>query len=114
MHSTPKKASQSISEPSAPERKAKIFIFSSFPNSIWERACLRNSIALTLPSNPVNPVQRFLQQYVVLLIQPHDGRLVLRGQFGGDLREAHDRQPVARLAQVRRRAVQLDHLRSGP
>src|ERR1700722_15103997 len=39
---------------------------------------------------------------------------MLRGQFCGDLLEAHDRQPVADLPQMRRRAVQLDHLRSGP
>jgi len=31
----------------------------SFPNSIWERDCLRNSIAFPNRVNLVNPVQKF-------------------------------------------------------
>ena len=37
---------------------------------------------------------------------------MLAGQLRRDLRETHDRQPVADLAQVGGRTVQLDYLRS--
>ncbi len=55
-----------------------------------------------------------LQKNLVLLIQPHDVGMMLRGNFLGHLGKAHDRQAITGLAEMRRGAVQLDHATAGP